>query len=34
MDFVEVDAEADTHGVTLDSIAHALLSAVAGYSER
>ena len=34
MDFVEVDAEADTHGVTLDSTAHVLLSAVAGYSER
>jgi len=34
MDFVEVDAEADVNGLTLDSMAHVFLSAVAGYSER
>ncbi len=34
MDFVEVDAEADVDGLTLDSMAHVFLSAVAGYSER
>jgi formiminoglutamase len=34
MDFVEVDAEADANGVTLDATAHVFLSAVAGYSER
>ncbi len=34
MDFVEVDAGADTNGVTLDSTAHVFLSVVAGYSER
>ncbi|HSK05909.1 MAG TPA: arginase family protein [Acidimicrobiia bacterium] len=34
MDFVEVDAEADRDGLTLDVMAHLLLSAVAGYAER
>jgi formiminoglutamase len=34
MDFVEVDAEADRDGITLDAMAHLLLSAVAGYAER
>ena len=34
MDFVEVDAEADRDGLTLDAMAHLLLSAVAGYAER
>ena len=34
MDFVEVDAEADRDGITLDVMAHLLLSAVAGYAER
>jgi formiminoglutamase len=34
MDFVEVDAEADNNGLTLDSMAHVFLSAVAGYSGR
>jgi formimidoylglutamase len=34
MDFVEVDAEADRDGLTLDGMAHLLLSAVAGYAER
>ncbi len=34
MDFVEVDAEADVNGLTLDSMAHVFLSAVAGYSQR
>jgi arginase family enzyme len=34
MDFVEVDAEADQDGVTLDAMAHLMLSAVAGYAER
>jgi formimidoylglutamase len=34
MDFVEVDAEADHDGMTLDAMAHLMLSAVAGYAER
>ena len=34
MDFVEVDVEADRDGLTLDGMAHLLLSAVAGYAER
>ncbi|MEX1125697.1 MAG: agmatinase family protein [Acidimicrobiia bacterium] len=34
MDFVEVDAEADPDGLTLDAMAHLMLSAVAGYAER
>jgi arginase family enzyme len=34
MDFVEVDAEADRDGLTLDAMAHLMLSAVAGYAER
>ncbi len=34
MDFVEVDAEADRDGLTLDSMAHLMLCAVAGYAER
>lgn len=34
VDFVEVDAEADRDGMTLDVMAHLLLSAVAGYAER
>lgn len=34
MDFVEVDAEADRDGATLDAMAHLVLAAVAGYAER
>lgn len=34
VDFVEVDAEADVHGLTLDAMAHLLLSAAAGFTER
>jgi formimidoylglutamase len=34
IDFVEVDADADRDGITLDAMAHLLLSAVAGYAER
>ncbi|MGH8913732.1 MAG: arginase family protein [Acidimicrobiia bacterium] len=34
IDFVEVDAEADRDGLTLDATAHLLLSAVAGFAER
>jgi formimidoylglutamase len=34
MDFVEVDAEVDRDGLTLDAMAHLMLSAVAGYAER
>jgi len=34
MDFVEVDPEADPDGLTLDAMAHLVLAAVAGYSER
>ncbi len=34
IDFVEVDAEADRDGITLDVMAHLMLSAVAGYAER
>jgi formimidoylglutamase len=34
MDFVEVDTEADRDGLTLDAMAHLVLSAVAGFSER
>jgi arginase family enzyme len=34
IDFVEVDAEADRDGITLDALAHLVLSAVAGYAER
>jgi formiminoglutamase len=34
IDFVEVDAEADRDGLTLDTMAHLVLSAVAGYTER
>ncbi len=34
MDFVEVDADADRDGLTLDAMAHLMLSAVAGYAER
>jgi arginase family enzyme len=34
MDFVEVDAAADQDGLTLDAMAHLMLSAVAGYAER
>lgn len=34
MDFVEVDAAADVDGMTLDALAHVLLSAVAGYAGR
>ena len=34
IDFVEVDAEADHDGLTLDAMAHLILSAVAGYAER
>jgi len=33
-DFVEVDAGADRDGITLDTMAHLVLAAVAGYSER
>lgn len=34
MDFVEVDAEADRDGLTLDAMAHLILSACAGFTER
>ncbi|MEX1038011.1 MAG: arginase family protein [Acidimicrobiia bacterium] len=34
MDFVEVDAESDPTGLTLDAMAHLVLSAAAGFSER
>jgi arginase family enzyme len=34
VDFVEVDAEADSDGATLDAMAHLFLAAVAGYAER
>jgi arginase family enzyme len=34
IDFVEVDADADRDGLTLDAMAHLVLSAVAGYAER
>lgn len=34
IDFVEVDAEADVDGITLDAMAHVLLSAVTGYAWR
>jgi arginase family enzyme len=34
IDFVEVDAEADRDGLTLDAMAHLLLSAAAGFTER
>jgi len=34
MDFVEVDTEADRDELTLDAMAHLILSAVAGFSER
>ena len=34
VDFVEVDAEADPGGATLDVMAHLFLAAVAGYAER
>lgn len=34
MDFVEVDAAADVDGMTLDALAHVLLSAVAGFAAR
>jgi formimidoylglutamase len=34
IDFVEVDPEADVAGITLDAMAHVLLSAVAGYAGR
>jgi arginase family enzyme len=34
IDFVEVDAETDRDGVTLDAMAHLVLAAVAGYAER
>ena len=34
MDFVEVDAEADVNGLTLDAMAHIVLSAAAGLAER
>lgn len=34
IDFVEVDAEADPDGATLDVMAHLFLAAVAGYAER
>jgi len=33
-DFVEVDAGTDRDGITLDAMAHLVLAAVAGYSER
>ena len=33
-DFVEVDAEADHDGLTLDAMAHMMLAAVAGFAER
>jgi formimidoylglutamase len=34
IDFVEVDPSSDRDGLTLDTMAHLLLSAVAGYAER
>jgi len=34
MDLVEVDADADRDGLTLDAMAHLMLYAVAGYAER
>ena len=34
IDLVEVDPEADRDGLTLDAMAHLMLSAVAGYAER
>jgi formimidoylglutamase len=34
IDFVEVDPEVDRDGLTLDAMAHLVLSAVAGYAER
>lgn len=34
MDFVEVDAEADRDGLTLDLMAHLMLTAAAAYAER
>jgi formiminoglutamase len=34
MDFVEVDASADPTGITLDAMAHLVLSAAAGYASR
>jgi formimidoylglutamase len=34
IDFVEVDAEADHDGLTLDAMAHLMLSSVAGFAER
>jgi formimidoylglutamase len=34
IDFVEVDAEADRDGLTLDAMAHLMLASVAGFSER
>jgi formimidoylglutamase len=34
IDFVEVNPEADRDGLTLDAMAHLVLSAVAGYAER
>ncbi len=34
MDFVEVDAEADINGLTLDTMTHLILSAAAGFTER
>jgi arginase family enzyme len=34
MDFVEVDPTADRDALTLDAMAHLVLSAVAGYAER
>lgn len=34
IDFVEVDSEADTNGLTLDAMAHLVLSACAGFTER
>jgi arginase family enzyme len=34
IDFVEVDPESDHDALTLDAMAHLMLSAVAGYAER
>ena len=34
IDFVEVDAEADINGLTLDAMAHLVLAAAAGFTER
>lgn len=34
MDFVEVDAQADVNGLTLDAMAHLVLAACAGFTER